>query len=136
MSKKHPNPVWRISFNLDTTMWNEGFEAADDPWCTFFTDDQNLLNLLGSGDEAVWRAALPNVNIVQWEGFDLEVLQVIMSEDDEDPSKAVANFCWLQDIKDEEEKEEEADRYLGYLNIPAADVLDIITLRLNKWLGV
>lgn len=38
--------VWCIEVNHDTTMWNEGFEHADEPWAVFYTNNEVLAHNL------------------------------------------------------------------------------------------
>ena len=39
----------RVELRLDTTMWNEGFEKAEEPWLTLYTDN------------GAWARSLPRV---------------------------------------------------------------------------
>jgi len=53
--------LYRVDLELDTGMWNEGFEKADEPWLRVYTDNTDWVN----GLEKVYTTANPGSSIPQ-----------------------------------------------------------------------
>lgn len=126
MSQEHPEILWCVEFTLDTTMWNEGFDQAEIPWCQLYTADGSYVRAVPSA------ISLPNKP--RWVGdFHIKMYQTVMPDRD-------AGAELMSDMRDdgweEYEIDDESDRYLGFVSGTPDEINRRVIARLNKWAGV
>jgi len=122
--------MFRVDFELNTVMWNEGFEEAEYPWLRLYTDNAQWVKSLDSREFAV------DVSSSYFDqGFDVKVVQV-------PPSITLPDSEQLEweESYDDEHADDVADnqpRFQGkLLGLSAADLDKIVDDRLKRWGGI
>ena len=121
-----PARLYRVDFELDTGMWNEGFEKAEEPWLRIYTDNTDWVNRL----EKVYSVIVPGGSRIP-QMFFVETLE--LATDRPTPSQAEL------DAEDEDASYDghQSTRFVALTPGQSSEVLDLVLGRwLAEWTGV
>lgn len=121
--------VYRVDFNLDTTMWNEGFEKAYLPWLRIYTDNSEWVNSL----EQSYSVKDPYSPFPQ--NFDVDVVE--LAEISELSEQTQSLWSHGDDEDNSGSFEEESKSFADLLTGESSEELDkMVAKRLAEWDGI
>jgi len=121
-----PPRIYRVDLKPDTTMWNEGFEKADEPWLRIYTDNTDWVNRL----EKVYSVVVPGGSQIP-QLFFVEALE--LASDRPTPTQAEL------DSEDEDAQYDgrQSTRFFALApGTPAQDLDLVLGRRLAEWDGI
>lgn len=121
-----PTRIYRVDLLPDTTMWNEGFEKADEPWLRVYTDNTEWANRL----EKVYTVTAPGYDQLP-QSFVVEVLE--LAADRPTPSQAELD---AEDHEAQEEQRQSRRFFALATGTPARDLDLVLGRRLTEWDGI
>lgn len=128
--------VYRVDFLPDTTMWNENFQKAKNPWLRLYTDDIAVVN------------QFPHLSKVEgptqedsWFGQDFTIKVDHLIVDDGVVDEEVFQFRRDYGIEAYEDHEQNPEyqpkkRYQWMVGEPTDVVVGVIEERIASWDGV
>jgi len=121
----NPIRIYRVDLLLDTTMWNEGFEKASDPWLRVYTDNTDWVNRL----ERIYSVRDTSGGLPQ--NFFVEVLELASDRPTPDQAELDAS-----DWEAEEEQRQSSRFFALAPGTPAQDLDLVLGRRLTEWDGI